>query len=109
MRTALLAALLCAACATPAGEPNRDPHGRADVDSYIEVLEHEGRVAEMRPDFVVGALELPRDAFVADIGCGPGVFALRFARACPDGVVFAVDIEPRQPNAYGKLGQLALR
>ncbi len=93
----LLALALLSGCVAPdSGPPNRDRHGRSDVDSYIETLEAEQRVAEMRPDFVVGALGLARDAVVGDIGCGPGVFALRFARACPDGVVYAVDIEPRQ-------------
>jgi SAM-dependent methyltransferase len=77
-------------------EPNRDPHGNKDVAAYIAALEAEKRVAEMRPDFVVEQLNLPSDAVIADLGCGPGVFALRFAKACPHGVVYAVDVEPRQ-------------
>src|SRR6185436_12508274 len=81
------------AAAAPAAAPaaNRDPHGNKDVAAYIATLESEGRVGEMRPDFVVEKLALAPDAVVADIGCGPGVFALRFARACPRGVVYAVD------------------
>jgi SAM-dependent methyltransferase len=79
-----------------ADAPNRDPHGNRDVAAYIASLESDGRVTEMRPDFVVEKLALAPDAVVADLGCGPGVFALRFARACPRGVVYAVDIEPRQ-------------
>jgi ubiquinone/menaquinone biosynthesis C-methylase UbiE len=75
---------------------NRDKHGHRDVDRYIEILESERRVEEMRPDFVVGKLSLATDAVVADIGCGPGVFARRFATAAPEGVIFAVDVEPRQ-------------
>lgn len=100
VRTRVLASVLIVAlfgaCATTEGAPNRDPHGRPNVQSYIEALEAERRVEEMRPDFVVQALSLTSDAVVGDIGCGPGIFALRFARACPQGVVFAVDIEPRQ-------------
>jgi SAM-dependent methyltransferase len=80
----------------PAPAANRDPHGNKDVAAYIATLESDTRVTEMRPDFVVEKLALAPDAVVADIGCGPGVFALRFARACPKGVVYAVDIEPRQ-------------
>jgi SAM-dependent methyltransferase len=33
---------------------------------------------------------------VADVGCGPGYFTRRLARAVPAGVVYAVDVEPRQ-------------
>jgi len=85
--------------ADTAAEPNRDRHGMADVERYIEVLGSESRVAELRVPEVVAALALPADAVVADIGCGPGVFALPFARACPDGYVLAVDVEPRQLDA----------
>jgi SAM-dependent methyltransferase len=84
------------AAAPVAAEPNRDAHGNPDVAKYISSLESEKRVAEMRPEFVVASIALARDAWVADLGCGPGVFALEFASACPDGVVFAVDVEPRQ-------------
>ena len=82
--------------AVVAPEPNRDPHGNRDVGAYISTLEGDKRVIEMRPDFVVEQLALPADAVVADLGCGPGVFAVRFARACPKGIVYAADIEPRQ-------------
>jgi cyclopropane fatty-acyl-phospholipid synthase-like methyltransferase len=40
------------------------------------------------------ALELKRADRVADIGAGTGYFTVRLARAVPDGVVFAVDVEP---------------
>jgi SAM-dependent methyltransferase len=33
---------------------------------------------------------------IGDLGCGPGLFALAFARACPQGLVYASDIEPAQ-------------
>jgi SAM-dependent methyltransferase len=79
-----------------AAEPNRDLHGPADVDGYIARLESADRLAELRPGIVIEILALEPDANVADIGCGPGVFALRFARACPDGLVYAADVEPRQ-------------
>jgi SAM-dependent methyltransferase len=76
--------------------PNRDTHGGKDVARYIATLESEGRVRDLQVDLVVESLALPEDAFVADLGCGPGVFALAFGRAVPAGIVFAVDIEPRQ-------------
>jgi len=80
----------------PAAEPNRDAHGSRDVSAYVRSLESEKRVATLQPDVVIEQLALAPDAVIADLGCGPGVFALRFARASPQGVVYAVDIEPRQ-------------
>jgi len=89
--------LLAGACAAPAPEAgNRDRHGPSDVDEYIERLESPTRLSELRPGVVVERLALAPDAWVADIGCGPGVFALPFARALPRGLVFAADVEPRQ-------------
>jgi SAM-dependent methyltransferase len=76
--------------------PNRDSHGNADVAAYIAQLENATRVAELRIDTVLAKLDLPSNAWVGDLGCGPGAFALAFAKACPEGVVFACDIEPRQ-------------
>jgi SAM-dependent methyltransferase len=91
-----LALALLAACAAPPAGSNRDPHGPDDVGLYIERLESPVRLAELRPGLVIERLALAPDAWVADIGCGPGVFALPFASAAPRGVVFAVDVEPRQ-------------
>jgi SAM-dependent methyltransferase len=96
----LLAAAL--ACQSSPAEPrahNRDRHGPPDVERYIEMLEREDRIRLLRPDRVIEALRLPPDAIVADIGSGPGVFALRLARACPRGVIYAVDVEPLQLDA----------
>lgn len=84
------------AASAQAIEPNRDRHGNADVASYIAHLESASRVAELRIDTVLEKLALPTDAWVGDLGCGPGAFALAFAKACPEGVVLASDIEPRQ-------------
>jgi SAM-dependent methyltransferase len=98
------ALLLAAAFACQSSPPelqarNRDRHGPPDVERYIEMLEGEERIRLLQPDLVIEALRLPSDAIVADIGSGPGVFALRLARACPRGVIYAVDVEPRQLDA----------
>jgi len=94
---AVLAGALAAQDTRPASRPaNRDPHGPADVDRYIRVLENPERDAWQRPDEVVAALRLHPDAVVADLGCGPGYFTRRLARAVPRGFVFAVDVEPAQ-------------
>jgi ubiquinone/menaquinone biosynthesis C-methylase UbiE len=76
--------------------PNRDTHGEGDVPRYIQSLEAPKRVAELQVDVVLQKLELPSDAEIGDLGCGPGIFALAFARAATEGVVYASDIEPRQ-------------
>ncbi|HEY5624043.1 MAG TPA: class I SAM-dependent methyltransferase [Gammaproteobacteria bacterium] len=82
-----------------AQEGNRDPHGPEDVQSLIESLLDEARVSELRPDRVISALMLPEDAIVADLGSGPGVFTLPLAQQVHRGVVYAVDVEPRQLDA----------
>jgi ubiquinone/menaquinone biosynthesis C-methylase UbiE len=75
---------------------NRDPFGPANVDTYIASLLSPTRVAELKPEEVITALRLPPNAAVADLGSGPGVFTLPLARHLTRGVVYAVDIEPRQ-------------
>jgi len=91
---ALTLTLALGACNTTAF--NRDRHGPSDVEDYIAGLESPERRAELQPELVVERLALAPDAWVADLGCGPGVFSRAFARACSAGVVFAVDIEPLQ-------------
>jgi SAM-dependent methyltransferase len=53
------------------------------------------RARWQRPAVLVRALRLRRGETVAEIGCGPGYFTARLARAVgPAGHVFAVDPEP---------------
>lgn len=75
---------------------NRDKLGPRDVAKSIANLERPERVAELKIDVVIEKLALPRDAIIGDLGCGPGLFTLAFAHACPAGVVYASDIEPAQ-------------
>ena len=96
---ALILAIALSGGAAAQTDANRDAHGPADVHSYIESLLSEERIAELRPDDVVGALMLPENAMVADLGSGPGVFTLPLARQVSRGVVYAVDVEPRQLDA----------
>jgi ubiquinone/menaquinone biosynthesis C-methylase UbiE len=54
-----------------------------------------GREAWQKPAEVVRRLGIRRGEVVAEIGCGPGYFTGRLARAVgPSGRVFAVDAEP---------------
>jgi len=75
---------------------NRDKHGPPDSADYIRKLESSERVADLQVDKVIEKLHLSADALVGDLGCGPGVFALAFAKACPRGIVFAADVEPAE-------------
>ncbi len=83
--------------------PNRDLHGPADTERYIRMLADEQRVAELKPELVAERIAehagLGPDAVIADLGCGPGVFAWPFARLVPRGHVLAIDVEPRQLDA----------
>lgn len=99
----LLSLLLAAGCGAAhrhgdaeIGSGNRDRHGPTDVENYIARLAADARVLDLDPPSVLAKLALAPNAVVADVGCGPGVFALRFAQAVPQGVVYAVDVEPRQ-------------
>jgi SAM-dependent methyltransferase len=93
----VIALLFTAGCARLHPQhANRDPHGPRDVDAYIRSLEDPARDRYQMPDAVLRTLSLAPDAVVADVGCGPGYFTRRLARAVPQGVVYAVDIEPQQ-------------
>ena len=96
---ALVLALLFPGCKTaePAAEVrNRDPLGEPDVARYIERLQAPDRLETLQIPRVVETLSLSADAVVGDLGCGPGIFALAFANACPRGIVYASDVEPAQ-------------
>ena len=82
-----------------AQEANRDRHGPPDVARYVAALENEARVRELDPEGVIRTLGIAEDAVVADLGVGPGVFALPLARHLKRGLLFAVDVEPRQLDA----------
>lgn len=81
---------------------NRDKHGPDDVAQYIESLESKSRVADLKVDVVLPKLALPDDAIVGDLGCGPGIFTMAFSKACPNGVVYASDVEPAQLDVVSK-------
>jgi len=100
MRLSLSLLLLLAACSHPA--PRHDEHQGPyhayhrfeRSEDWVARFEDPARDAWQKPDEVIRALALPADAFVADIGAATGYFPVRFARALPQGRVFAVDIEP---------------
>ena len=65
-----------------------------ETREYIELLERPDRAAWQKPDEVVAALGLRPGGVAADVGVGPGYFALRMARAVgPTGRVHAIDAD----------------
>jgi ubiquinone/menaquinone biosynthesis C-methylase UbiE len=88
-----------AASAPAEARANRDPHGPADVQHYIESLLAPDRVARFQVPAVLDKLDPAPDALIGDLGCGPGIFSLAFAQRCPTGIVFGSDIEPAQLDA----------
>ena len=73
-----------------------DPTGRRfkDADEWAERFEDPARDEWQRPDYVLSLMNLTPSSRVADIGSATGYFPIRFARACPEGMVYGVDVEP---------------
>ncbi len=92
-------AIILAALPQSAPSQNRDHHGPANIDAYIEHLLRPERVAFLQPELVIASLDLPDSAVVGDLGTGPGVFAIPLGLHLPHGLVYAVDVEPRQLDA----------
>lgn len=66
----------------------------AETQKYIDFLERRDRAAWQKPDAVIKELRLSGAEKIADVGAGSGYFTFRFARAVPEGIVYAIDIEP---------------
>ena len=69
-------------------------HRFNDAESWARHFEDPERDAWQLPDRVVATLVDRDDLVIADIGSATGYFPVRFARACLNGWVFGVDIEP---------------
>ncbi|WP_239576307.1 class I SAM-dependent methyltransferase [Archangium primigenium] len=78
------------------------PHRFENAEEWAKRFEEPGRDAWQKPDEVVRALGLAADAKVADIGSGTGYFAVRLARAVPQGRVYGVDVEPDMTRYLGE-------
>ena len=80
-------AVVAAACASRAASISHAEHAAQRLDDPA-------RDQWQRPDDVVRALELSPGMTVADVGAGTGYFAVRLARAVPQGEVVASDLDP---------------
>ena len=70
------------------------PHAFPDAEAWAARFDDPARDAWQRPDEVIAALALQPSMHVADVGAGTGYFAIRLARALPEGLVLATDLEP---------------
>jgi SAM-dependent methyltransferase len=64
------------------------------AERWAKEFDDPARDAWQKPDQVLDALNLERNALVADLGAGTGYFSVRIAKRVPEGKVFAIDIEP---------------
>lgn len=90
-----------AACSGPAGHAHHahgdhaGHHGAfADPEASKHMLEDPSRDEWQKPDDVLRAMALAPTMTVADVGAGTGYFTVRLARAVPQGMVIATDVEP---------------
>ena len=65
-----------------------------DTEKYIRFFERSDRAVWQKPDEIIKELHLTVSEKIADIGAGSGYFTFRFARAVPEGKVYAIDISP---------------
>jgi len=77
------------------GHSHSHSHGGfANVEEFAQKFDDPTRDAWQRPDDVLRAMNLSPAMIVADVGAGTGYFAMRLARAVPQGEVYATDAEP---------------
>jgi len=94
LRAAAFVLATLAAALAPAQTVQHGEHSFSGAEKWAQVFDDPARDAWQKPDEVIRALKLAADAHVADIGAGTGYFAVRFARAVPQGRVYGVDAEP---------------
>ncbi len=78
----------------PPKPPDHMQHRFDDPARLAKSFDDPKRDGWQMPDRVIAALDLKPAQSVADIGAGTGYFSMRLAKAVPNGMVYAVDIEP---------------
>lgn len=106
-RRTFLAGGLAAAALPACAQVHHQHRGAADhrfddAERWARVFDDPARDAWQKPDEVVRALALAPGASVADVGAGTGYFAVRLARAVPQGRVYAVDVSPDMVKYLGE-------
>ena len=84
------------------GSGHHRHHRFEDADEWAKQFDDPSRDEWQQPQAVVDFIALADDAVIADLGAGTGYFAVHFARAVPQGVVLANDIEPDMVRYLGE-------
>jgi ubiquinone/menaquinone biosynthesis C-methylase UbiE len=91
LRASWLIALTATLILAPAA---RAQLGARTTEQWLKTLDSANRVARLKVEEVITALQLKPGSTVADIGAGAGAFTLPLAKAvAPAGKVYAVDID----------------
>lgn len=100
-------ALLAVAATAPAFGQSMEHHQHqfTGADRWAAIFDDPSRDEWQKPDEVVRALNLKPNSLVADIGAGTGYFAVRLARAVPQGRVYGVDAEPEMVQYLSERAQ----
>lgn len=77
-------------------------HRFEHASDWVARFDDPARDAWQKPEVVIAAMELKASDIVADVGAGTGYFAVRLARAVPDGKVYASDVEPDMVRHLGE-------
>lgn len=88
----------------PAAQPNDGAfHHRFDgAEKWAEQFDKPERDTWQKPDQVIEALKLPKNAIVADVGAGTGYFSSRIAKVIPEGKVYSADVEQDMVRYLGE-------
>ncbi len=97
----ILVFLVAAACAGPGGHE----HAFRDAERWARVFDDPARDAWQKPEEVIRALGPAPDALVADTLPISGYFAVRLARAVPQGRVYGADLEPDMVRYLAERGR----
>lgn len=92
MRLLLLLALFTGCPKRVAPEPRHEHHFE-HAEEWAARFEDPSRDGWQKPDEVILALGLPKQASLVDLGSATGYFSVRFAKWLTEGRVFGVDVE----------------
>jgi len=77
-------------------------HGFEDPEAWSAKWDTAERDAWQKPDAVLAAMAISPTDSIADIGAGTGYFAVRLAAEAPEGVVYAIDLQPQMVQHLGE-------
>ena len=93
-RQALCLLAICLCCVSASAAPLSGQLAGRPAEEWIKTLDGTTRVATLKVDEVVAAMQLTPGQTVADIGAGTGLLSVPVARTVgPRGRVFAVEID----------------